>query len=137
MSDLALRSDLLMLIYDLVHTYSNTILKTDTWSNACWYLIYYTLITWFLTLISHLTLTISDLTLGSDLLMLMSALLQTDINIILNINIWKHNLISDLTLRSDLLMLIYDLLHTDINMILNTDSYHWSNIKIWITLVDV
>ena len=98
--DLTLRSDLLMLISDLIHTEINTIFNTDTWFNTCWYLIYYSLTsTWSLTLISNLTLT----------------------------------MISDLKLRSDLLMLIYDLLHTDINMILNTDT--WLNIEISFTHV--
>ena len=76
---------------------------------------------------------ISDLTLRSDLLMWISDLLQTDINMILNTNIFFNKLISDLTLTFYLLMLIYDLLHTDINTILNTDTR--SNIEISFTHV--
>ena len=86
--DLTLWFDLLMLIYDLLHTDINMILmipntdtwfntetdlllisdvhtdinmtlNTDIWSNTCWHLIYYTLTsTWLLTLISHETLAI-------------------------------------------------------------------------------
>ena len=86
--DLTMRSDLLLLLSDLLHTDINTILNTDTWSNICWYLIYYMLTsTWFLTVISYLTLSISHLTLRSDLLMLISDLLLTDINMILNTDI--------------------------------------------------
>ena len=108
-SDLTVRSDLLMLICDLLQTFINMILNTNiwsnteiwltlvdfelhigintivssvTWSNTCLYLIYYTLIwTWFLMLIP-------DLTPRSDLLLLLSDLLQTDINMTLNTNIW-------------------------------------------------
>ena len=68
----------------------------------------------------------TDLTLRSDLLMLIIDLLQKDIHMILHTNISFNKLISDLTLRSDLLLLISHLIHSDINTILNTDT--WSNI---------
>ena len=51
--------------------------------------------------------------------MLISDLLQTDINMIINTNIYDLTQ-NDPTLGSDLIMLIYELLHTDINTILNT-----------------
>ena len=137
-SDLTLRSDLLMLISDLLQT-DIMILNTNIWSNtdliySCWYMIYYTLTsTWFLTLIPDLT-TIdvwSTTQRSTQFLTLTSHDTWSNTEIwftqiiyytpTLTWFLWFLTLIPDLTPRSDLL-LISDLLHTDINMILNTDT---------------
>ena len=135
-SDLTPRFDLLLLISDL-HTDSNTILNTDTRSNTCWYLIYYSL-----TSSQFLTL-ISDLTLWFDLLMLICNLLPTYINMILKTNTWFNRNCYLIYLWDLIYSYCYDLLHTDINMIINTnissdtDYDIWSNTEIWFTYVDI
>ena len=87
-----------MFISDLLHTDINMILNTDTCCNTGWYLIYYSLtLTWFLTLISHLTSVYINL-------------LHTDMNMIDNTDILSDtDYDTHLTLTSDLVMLIYDL----------------------------